>query len=262
MLVGGQLAGQGFTMLGIASDSILEVIAIAGVVAFLVFIFGLVVEGKNESPKPGIFKRKPLLVPGLGFIVMALLMVTLVPIPMSQYQGDNSTQLYLLREDTIDFNVYGGNFYHQDVVVGATFNLKRDETLAIKLDFYSDGILTKSAGLNLTGFSNQGSDIQGQMNVPLEPGQYQITLSRTYYYNETPASNSVLAKCTLAQPLIEGMFNEVLSWSSYLFILEVSCALLLIAGICVGKEDRERIRRENVDQEPPKDGAAYARWRV
>lgn len=260
MLVGGHLAGQGFTMLGVASDSILEVVVVAGVAAFLVFVFGLVLESKNESPNPGVFKRKPLLVPVLGFIVVVLLMVALVPLPMSQYQGDNSTQVELLREDTMNFNVYGGDFYHQDVIVGATFNLKNGETLAIKLGVYSDGVLTKSASLNLTGFSTEGSDIQGQVNIPLEPGQYQITLSRTYYDNHIPEPNSILAKCTLAQPLVEGMFNEVLAWSSYLFLLEVSCPILLIAGICVGKEDKKRVRRERVDQEPPKDGAAYARW--
>ncbi len=260
MAVGGHLAGQGFTMLGAASDSILDVIVTAGVVAFLVFVFGLVVEGKNESPRPRMFKKKPLLFPALGFVVVALLMVTLVPIPMSQYQGDNSTQFDLLGEETIGFNLHGGGFYQKNIVVGATYNLKTYEALEIQLDIYSNGVLTKSADLNLTGFSSQGSDIQGEVSVPLEPGQYQITLRRVFYYDGTPRAPSTLTHCTIEQPLKSGMFNEELTWSSYMFILEVGCFFLLIAGICGAREDKERIRREETDQEPPKDGQAVSRW--
>jgi amino acid transporter len=261
MLVGGDLASQGFTMLGVASDSILEVIVIAGVIAFLVFVFGFVVESRNESPRPGIFKRKPLLFPALAFVIAALLVITLVPTPMSQYQGDNSTQFYLTIDDTMNFNIYPGEFYHPVITLRAECSLKINESLQIKLDVYSDGVLTKSASLNLTGFSDQYSTINGQVEVPLEPGQYKITLTPSYNFKQNQG-DTIVPQCTLEQSLVSGMFNEVLSWSSYLFILEVSCALLLIAGICVGKEDKERISREKVDQEPPKDGAAYARWWV
>lgn len=258
MVVSSHLANQSFTLLGAASDSILDVIVIAGVVAILVFVFGLVVEGKNESPRPGIFKKKPLLFPALGFVVVALLMVTLVPIPMSEYQGDNSTQFDLLGEETIGFNLHGGGFYQKEIVVGATYNLKTYETLEIKLDIYSNRVLTKSANLNLTGFSNQGSDIPGEVKVPLEPGQYQITLRRVFYYDGTPRNPSTLTHCTVEQPLQNGMFNEVLTWSSYMFVLEVGCFFLLIAGICGAKEDRGRVRREETDQEPPDGHSAYA----
>jgi hypothetical protein len=258
MLMGSHLASQSFTMLGAASDSFFEVIVTAGVAAFMVFVFGLVMEGKNESPRPGIFKRKPLLAPALGFVVAALLVVTLVPVPMSQYLGNNDTQFYLAEENTVGFKVYGSEFYQKDIVVGAAYNLRRYETLTIKAEFYINGALTKSASLNLTGFSDQGSDIQGEVSVPLEPGQYQITLRRTFYYDETPRSPSAQTHCTLEQPLVPGVFNEVLAWSSYVFILEAGCTFLLIAGICIGKEERDRYSREKTDQEPPKDGSAYA----
>jgi len=38
---------------------------------------------------------------------------------------------------------------------------------------------------------------------------------------------------TLSQPLVAGFINEVVDWTTYRFILNISIGLLLLAGICL-----------------------------
>ncbi|MFW9933599.1 MAG: hypothetical protein ACFFDR_13190 [Candidatus Thorarchaeota archaeon] len=242
-----KFVSRNIEMMGFAADSIQLVLLIAGVAAFMAFIVGLVLESHNESQKPGLARRKPLLVPSVAFVITALLVITLFPIPMAQYHGLNEKRLYLYQDETITFRVYDGEIYSHEITIYASHYLDEGETLQIDIEVYLDDEMEYSNSLILIGPS-AGGMVYGQVSIAVNPDSYKIDLD--------PAGLETIS-CIVAQPLADGMMPEILAWDSYMFLMLVGSFFLLLGGICVGKEERTRIRTEPYDQEPPRQGEVY-----
>ena len=228
----GSIGNVGYELMGIAMDSLRLVLLISGVVAFMVFIFAMARESHNESQKPGLVRRKPLLIPSIAFVITALLVITLFPIPMAQYHGLHENRFYLYQEDTINFRVYDGEIYSHEIIIYASHFLDEGQSLQIDIQVYLDDELEYGDSLILVGPSSGGM-ASGQAHIALDPDYYRIELD--------PAGLETIS-CVVSQPLASGMLPEILVWESYMFLMMVGSFFLLLGGICIGQEDRTRIR--------------------
>ncbi|MFW9921367.1 MAG: hypothetical protein ACFFED_17335, partial [Candidatus Thorarchaeota archaeon] len=163
------------------------------------------------------------------------------------YHGLNEKRLYLYQDETITFRVYDGEIYSHEITIYASHYLDEGETLQIDIEVYLDDEMEYSNSLILIGPS-AGGMVYGQVSIAVNPDSYKIDLD--------PAGLETIS-CIVAQPLADGMMPEILAWDSYMFLMLVGSFFLLLGGICVGKEERTRIRTEPYDQEPPRQGEVY-----
>lgn len=246
-----------YQALGLASDSILPVLLISVIVAVIIAVVGIVLIDR-DGENPGIFRRKPLMVPSVAFIISMLLMITVAPIPMAQYQGMNETHVWFSSSETQTFRVYDGEIYTQGFIVRVTHSLEAGESLEIDIHAYLEDTPAASTTLILNGsiFDDTPS---GQVSVGVAPGLYSIDLSLTSIQNGHVTSFDEYIYCIISQPLAEGMSAEVMAWDNYKFFMMLGAFGLILGACMCGKEDKTRISRERVDKEPPRDGEIYTR---
>jgi hypothetical protein len=241
----------GYAILGAASDSLVTVVAYAGVVAFLVLIVGVFIGTRSEGALR-FLRIKPLLAPSFAFVITLFLVFALVPHPMADYHGLNETSIrYYTRDEPISFIVYDGIAYRSVVQLTAECQIEDGDSITIHVHFRQNDVLVVSTQMTLTGNVFDGI-VTEETTVQLEPGRYtaDITLS--------PTADD-FSRLFFSQPLTTGFFNEVLAWESYSFGMIAGSFFFILAGLCIGREDKTRFSHEPQDQEPPKDGAAYAR---
>ncbi len=169
---------------------------------------------------------------------------------MAQYLGPNEVQRHFNESADANFRVHDGIAYQNRILIYVSEYLESDEADIIEVEFYQNDTLVTSVSMVINGtpLSNHAS---GEFIIQLEPGLYQVRIN---------AVRTVTWKTlTISQRLASGFFNEVLAWESYTFFLSVSSFFFILSGLCVAREDKKRFSYERIDQEPPKDGADYAR---
>ncbi len=247
-----------FGQMGVAVDSIIPILFIGGLTAISVFVIGLVFELVKISETEGLARRKPLFFPSIAFAIAILIAFSLYPTPMTQYHGLHEKPVHFKDSKSVNFTVYGGEIYSHSIDVKAMYDLERFESLVIDIDVYLDGDFVTSSNLTLVG-SSLIPRAEGEVNIRIDPGKYEIRLTQTLLYNEIVQETETYVSCVIGQPLRSGMFEQVLDWESYRALTFIGAFFLVLAGICIGKEDRKRFRKKSVDKEPPREGEVYVR---
>ncbi len=244
------IVDSGYVMLGAATDSLVMVLAYSGAVTFLVLMVGVFIGTRSEEGVLRWLKIKPLLIPSFTFVITLFLVIALIPHPMADYHGLNEAQIqYYTGDHSTHITLYDGIAYQSAVDIHVVCTLEESESTTINVDFKQDGEVITSQSISLNG-NALSPTISDDTFISIQPGQYDVEVSwlGVHYYT-----------VTLSQPLVSGFFNEVLAWESYKFLLIAGSFFFILGGLCIGKEKRTRFRQEEVDEEPPKDGAAYAR---
>lgn len=242
---------SGYAILGAATDSLVMVISIAGAVAFLVLILGVFIDTNreigysNEPQEHGFLRKKPLFVPSIAFMVTLLLVIALVPHPMSSYHGLNEEQIYSSRDDVSVFRVYDSIAYQSAIEIHILCFLTPTQVLTVRINFLQND--TEITRIEITMNGNSLSEaVTEDLVIHIEPGLYEVEVPGSNYYS-----------VSLSQPLVSGFFDEVLDWETYSFFLYAGSFLFILVALCVGREDKTRISQEKIDQEPPREGEVY-----
>ncbi|MFX1481765.1 MAG: hypothetical protein ACFFCP_01100 [Promethearchaeota archaeon] len=242
--------------IGAALDSLIILIEfglISTGVFMLLVIWRSVLKGNLRT---SLIRRKPLLFPAISFIAAILIVSAVVPLPISAYQGPNQ-----VRDDyslTGRFRVYDPGAYDANVEIRVTRGLEANERIEVYGNFSQNGLVIRSFFINMTSDSQ---DLNGGVTqtISLDPGLYDVSIDNEFYADNNPQGQSYLS-ILLIQPISSSFIQEMTSWSSYQFILEVGMLFLFLGGICIGREDRTRLRSESVDEEPPRDDVYSRRY--
>ncbi|MBN2230333.1 MAG: hypothetical protein JW779_12160, partial [Candidatus Thorarchaeota archaeon] len=149
-----QVLNQEVEMAGIATDSFIQTLVISGIIAVVVLIVAVALETRRKSDTRGFFSRKPVFIPGIIFIICAMLVITIGPAPMAQFYGINERQAYINADsNTAAFRVHDGMIYSHSMNVKATVNLVNLESLVIDLEFFIDDASVNTASLTINGSS-------------------------------------------------------------------------------------------------------------
>ncbi|MHA1577454.1 MAG: hypothetical protein ACTSU3_08850 [Candidatus Thorarchaeota archaeon] len=251
-MVGNDLVSNiGYVICGAASESLSIVLTITSIITLMVLVAVIVFGTNDDAPEEDFLRRKPLLVPSFVFVITLVLVIGLAPHPMAQYYGPNEVQRYFNESADANFRVHDdGIAYQNRILIYVSEFLEPDEADIIEVAFYQNDTLVTSVSMVINGtpLSNHAS---GELIVELEPGWYQVRIN---------AVRTVTWKTlTISQRLTSGFFDEVLDWETYTFILSVISFFFILSGLCIAREDKKRFSYERIDQEPPKDGADYAR---
>jgi hypothetical protein len=166
---------------------------------------------------------------------------------MSAYHGLNEVSFHSYGDDTASYRVYDSAAYQSAIDIHVLCFLAPSETLTVRIDFLQNETLITRVEITMTG-NTLGNAVTEDQVIQIQPGLYQV---------EVPGSN--YNSVSLSQPLVSGFFNEVMQWESYSFIMIVISFFFILGGFCIGREDKTRFSDKPQDQEPPKDGADYAR---
>lgn len=249
MVGNGFVSDTSYVICGAASESIFIILTITFTVTLMVLIAGIVFGTDGDSPEHRFLRRKPLLLPSITFVITMVLVIALVPHPMAQYHGPNEVQMHFEESDDAIFRVYDGIAYRDTAIIYVNVFLEPTESILVVAEFYQNETLVASGSIEIN--ATLGSSVSGEFSLHLEPGLYEVRARRV--------GGASWVTHIVYQPLVSGFLNEVLMWESYRFMLIVGSFFFFLAGLCVGREDRKRYSYERIDQEPPKDGAEYAR---
>ena len=208
----------------------------------MAFIAGIVKESKRADSSPGIFKRKPLLLPAIAFVITALLVTSFFPIPMSKYYGRNEIQENINGIKTIDFTVYDSIFYSNTLDVTVAEILDFNESLHVELEGYANDTLTINSTFIINGTGGGPIITHHEFNIPLRPGSYELVIKASWYEHGVEIGGPTSVTVIFSQPMASGMFNEVLQWQTYQFLLLVLSIFLLIGGLCITTEKKTRAK--------------------
>ncbi|MGY5875184.1 MAG: hypothetical protein RTU30_05520 [Candidatus Thorarchaeota archaeon] len=237
---------------GIASDSFVMIIGYAGFIAIIVTLIAVSKQKLSDSEKPGLVRRKPLLIPSLAFVIVAVLVMQLGVVPISAYRGLNEKNVSFRNSETTNLSIYDGEPYLDSITIKVVRYLEPTESMIIHFRAFQDNTLIQSADLNL--FPAAG-DVAAEIeeNIDLDPGSYVVNLSYSLYRDNVLQEADIWGQISIFQRLNPEFALELNTWANYQFVLIVGSIFLLLGGICIGKEERKRIAVEKVDQEPPRE---------
>jgi hypothetical protein len=244
--------------MGVATDSFIQVVGIAGLVAVILLGYCLMTRLRSKPGSRGVFQRMPLLLPAAAFVIVTMLVLESGILPMSMYRGDNRRIYYgALYDDDMSYTVYDSGIIYTDYIqVQFQTGVYEGEYFLIHVDFINNGSIAESLDVNLTQtlLQETGNYVQ---NVNMDPGMYTIQINGTKYDEGVPDDSQYLT-LTIHQPVQPTFIPEVVDWSSYQFFLFIGSMFFIIGGFCIGRVDRERTSEEEIDQEPPR-GDEYIR---
>ncbi|MHA1863596.1 MAG: hypothetical protein ACTSWA_07490 [Candidatus Thorarchaeota archaeon] len=241
--------------MGVALDSLVIIVEYAGIVAIVLLLYSLFTRHLDNSGTLGFFQRKFLLLPAIGFLVTILIVTNLGITPMSEYQGLNSERSYNV--DTgfeTDFTIREQYMYSGYLRVSIRENLYFDESGHVEVSVFQNDTLVDTASLDFQFIGEEPSEpyenymASAQCDIVLEPGTYNVQVNFTKYSEGTLIDGGIdFIDLTLSQPLVAGFITEVVDWSSYQFILNVSSVLLLLVGICVDSPNKKTLKEDETD---------------
>ena len=91
--------------MGVAYDSLVQVLTVAGTVALVFMILSFVSRQRTPPKQRGALKKMPLLLPAFAFIIALILSYQILPLPISEYQGGNETRVVFPNERSAELQV-------------------------------------------------------------------------------------------------------------------------------------------------------------
>ena len=239
--------------MGAAIDSFVMVIEIAGSVAILALIWSLITRLRTQPRKRGVFQRLPVLLSAVLFIISIIIVGQLGILPIAEYKGTNSFNTFVTSGEIFHFNVYESNIaYSEDVEMRLEMYLMPGESLNNTIEFYLDEDLVDTIYVNLT--STGVEDVVTEERIlNLEPGRYTVGINLTLYEDGIPEDTLLhWEDFTLSQAVKSSFIQEMVTWSSLQFSLNIGCFFLLLGGFCIGTS-KPRYTSEHTDEEPQTD---------
>lgn len=232
--------------MGVALDSFVITVEYAGIVAIVLLMYCLFTRHMNNSGTLGFFQRKFVLLPAIGFLVTIILVTNLAITPMAEYQGLNSKRTsYASSGYETSFTLREQYMYSGYLKVSVSNNLYFGESEHVEVAVFQNDSLIDTASLDLQFIGEEPSEpysyywASGQCDIVLEPGPYDVQLNYTIYFEGNPLEEMRSIDLTLSQPLVAGFINEIVDWSSYQFILNISSVLLLLVGGCLDSPSKK-----------------------
>ncbi len=242
--------------IGAALDSLFLVLEIGILMTLVVLVVSIWSGVLSGNLKKSTVWRKPLILPSLAFAITIIVAMTLVPLPMSAYKGDNQIQGDGLF--SAEFSVFETDAYEAEILVRVVVgSLELNERIEIYVNFSLEDILMQSLFINMT---NNILDVDGGVtrSIILDQGTYNATVTYVCYLDGVLQEPRYIYTL-IHQPVTSSFIRELRDWGSYQFLLTIACIFLALAGICVRGEDTTKIREEDIDEEPPRDGEVYGR---
>lgn len=241
--------------MGVALDSFVITVEYAGIVAIVLLMYCLFTRHMNNSGTLGFFQRKFILLPAIGFLVTIILVTNLGITPMAEYQGLNSERSsYANTGYETDFTIREQYMYSGYLKVSVGDYLYFGESEHVEVYVFQNGTLIDNSSLDFQYTGDEPSDpytsfwVAAESDIVLEPGLYNVQVNFTKYFEGTPIDDGMdFMDLTLSQPLISGFINEVVDWSSYQFILNISILFLLLGGICLDFPTKKTAKVDETD---------------
>ena len=242
--------------MGVAVDSFVVGIEIAGSVAVLALILSLIARLRTEPRKRGLFGRLPLLLPAVAFVTSLIIVGQLGILPMAEYKGTNCLSEPASSGERFSFNVHESNVvYLKNVELIIEKYLMPGESIITTIDFFLLGSLVETVNINLTSTGVEDS-VAEQRLLDFDPGQYEVRVHNTFYENGIPDNVNVLnhwVEFTLLQSMKSSFLPEIVTWSSIQFGVGIACFFFILGGIAIGDTSRRRNVDERDSEEPQAD---------
>jgi hypothetical protein len=241
--------------MGVALDSFVMVLEIAGSIAVLALIWSVFTRLRAKPNKRGIFQRFPVLLPAVTFVISIIVVGQLGILPMAEYRGTNSLDSTLTSSgDILHFTVYQSSIVYSDAIeMRMDMYLIPGETLNSTIEFYIPDTLVESINVNLTsdGLEEMVSD---QRVLVLDPETYTVRINSTFYKDGIPQDiSSHWLDFRLSQAVKSSFISEMVTWSSMQFGLNVGCFFFILGGFCIGGPAKQRYLEEDSSEEPQTD---------
>ncbi|MFW9958001.1 MAG: hypothetical protein ACFFCT_08020 [Candidatus Odinarchaeota archaeon] len=237
--------------MGVAIDSFVMAIEIAGSLAILALIWSLITRLRTQPRKRGVFQRLPVLLSAVVFIISIIIIGQLGILPIAEYKGTNQLNRYVTSGEILHFNVYESNIaYSENIEMRLDTYLMPSETINNTIEFYLGDSLTDMIYINLSSAGVENTVTEERI-LDLEPGLYIVRINHTFYEDGIP--DDTLAhweRFTLTQAVKSSFIQELVSWSSLQFGLNIGCFFLLLGGFCVSGGSKRRYPVEETSEEP------------
>lgn len=245
--------------MGVAYESLVQVMSVAGTVALVVMVLSFVSRHRTPPQERGVLKKMPLLLPAFAFIIALLLSYQILPLPILAYRGGNEVRALFPNERSAELEVYDAHdIYYNRIDAYVGMGLNPDESLRVDLSVYEGVTLVAAMTLNLYPPSTYHY-MEDEDSVAVTPGLYNISIACTFYDDGIPQPEDPYVTIRFSQPSREEMIQELVNWSSYQFFLNLAAIAFVMFGLCLGSEERTRRRVTAYDEEPPRQGEVYGR---
>ncbi|MDH4213377.1 MAG: hypothetical protein OEV85_05615 [Candidatus Thorarchaeota archaeon] len=239
--------------MGAAIDSFVMAIEIAGSLGILALIWSFITRLRTQPRKRGVFQRLPVLLSAVVFIISIIIIGQLGILPIAEYKGTNQLNRYVTSGEILHFNVYESNIaYSENIEMRLDTYLMPSETINNTIEFYLGDSLIDMIYINLSSAGVENTVTEERI-LDLEPGLYIVRINHTFYEDGIP--DDTLAhweRFTLTQAVKSSFIQELVSWSSLQFGLNIGCFFLLLGGFCVGTS-KPRYTTEDTYEEPQTD---------
>jgi hypothetical protein len=167
--------------MGVAYDSLVQVVTIAGVAALVFLIISLVGRYRTSPRKRGAFKKMPLLLPAIAFTFALILSYLYVPLPISAYRGANTGEIGIPYQTEVDFTVYDAEaIYYNRIDFRFGEYMYPDYAFQVTIRIYEGATLADTVVLNLYPPAT-AHYIEDEDYVWINPGRYNVTGECLFY---------------------------------------------------------------------------------
>ena len=234
--------------MGAALDSFVMIFGYSGFVALILLVFCLFTRFRNDTGKLAVYQRMPLLLPAIGFVLTVIVINGSGILPMAQYQGTNQRSYYFESGQNTSFTLRDNEFYSHSLKVEGNYHLEFNESIHIDVSISLNGDLLETLHYNLQYTPGQNT-ITTDDTLPLNPGIYNVQVDFTRYLGGGIDENQWDVSMAFSQPLVDGYIEELVDWSSYQFITNITCIGIFLAGLCIGSSQERGPRREEPESE-------------
>jgi hypothetical protein len=188
----------------------------------------------------------PVLLPAIGFIITVLIVTSYGLTPMGAYIGVNGESGYRNSGYETDIRILDNELYTETLDVYVAAWIDSDESVSVNVSIYQDETLVDTIPLYVE-YSSATIPVTDEEIIALPPGNYQIQLNFTYDYQGIGDIPDLGISFAISQPLVAGMTQEIVDWSTYQFLLNIMAVGILLAGVCIGSSTKRVQKVEETD---------------
>ena len=192
------------------------------------------------------FQRMPVLLPAIAFVVTIMIVASYGLTPMGQYQGVNEEQGRRESGYETDFVILNESWYTKNLEVYAGDQIDENESMLVDVAVYQNDSLVDTLHLSFQ-YSSTDYTTSDEETIALEPGEYHLQMNFTYNYHGIEDEGQQSIQLTISQPLTEGFTSEIVDWTTYQFIINITCIVMLIGGLCIGSSTKKPKKKDDTD---------------
>ncbi|TFF92132.1 hypothetical protein EU545_01910 [Candidatus Thorarchaeota archaeon] len=216
--------------MGIALDSLLMVLQYSGLTSIIAAALVGYWRLRTERTERNLIQRFPLLLPAIVFLVTSGLVLSLLPVPISEYRGVNSRSLDYSEDYNVTFSMYESGAIYQDTVnMIVTEDMSPGDYITVECEVYWNEALNRTETIELNGTQSPGL-VQESRSLDLAPGTYRFVINGTLYNTD-----NTLLQVEIVQRLRSGIVDELRDWSNYQLTLNLIVTLFVIGGLCINQ---------------------------